>query len=1028
MNKVQFHRLHNPRNISMFMYCFLIFIMFSSHALEQDKNADDKNSKPNILVFMIDDLRPDLGSYGHAHAITPNIDKLANQGVSFNRAYAQQAICGPSRVSIMTGLRPETTGLYTIRRDGRLRPNQPNVVSLPQLFKANGYKTISIGKVYHSTTDDQENWSTHIKKLPNFYVDPEKQAVRYAYEAGNVEDDFYKDGKVARDADIALREHQNDPFLMFVGFSKPHLPFNAPKKYWDMYQRDQFTVPSRKTPDNMFRLALTKWNELRMYGGIPKEGYTDDELTKTLIHAYYATVSYMDAQVGKVLNTLDELGLRENTTVIFMSDHGYKLGEYGAWNKHTNMELDTRVPLIISQALEEPKRKSGVTSDALVEYVDIFPTIAETAGLPLPVLDGVSLKPLLEQPQIQLKQAAFSIFNRGRIMGVSVTDGFWRYTEWRDANSQAIKFVELYDHRDSQVVSENVAKQPQYEKVEIRLRNMLQQQFPLDGPSFYAPRNVINNTVSIKADLSNKDAHVGEMFDFFNVAVRTERGNPKSKPATYGRTPKVTTVRMLGGWYNQDLSGDTYRWDGKQYVYNFKAATQRIDRWLANDWDIFQIVLDNPPWAFQRGIKFVDKPDGKNYLSKDRVGVYGNGIPPNDAKAWSQYIVAFMEHLIDTYSKETVLQWRFRIGSEIDTRPQHWAGTREEFFAHYQNTVEAVKSVLPDAVVGAHFREASHKSKYIDYTGQSEDAYAPSFVNWAKKHNVPYDFLAISYYPHITHPHEMDMENVYTQQIAPIVEHPDYNQNASFEIHEFKFIVKMERAGFVSVGTSHNSAFFAMLSKMALQKNIRQIFQWGNAHGGYYNGEAMTQFALHGMLGSRIYTNTVTGSPLILDNNIDAIVTQHPDNHAIDVLAYNFNNKNLTYQSPESLSLSLNVKQAVGTSYQYRVAQLDRASNIEQVFTAESPKATIPVSAGGWLLPNTHPTAALNKRLNSQGLKQFNVFRSGFERKNQLVWSEWVDAETLPNKQSGSKIKINRVIPSFSVQKYEIKWLQAADL
>lgn len=451
-------------------------------------------SKPlNVLVFMIDDLRSDLGAYSHPHVLSPNIDKLASEGVKFTNAYAQQAICGPSRVSIMTGLRPETTGLYTIRRDGRLRPNQPDVVSMPQLFKQNGYQTISIGKVYHSVDDDQENWSTHIKKLKNFYAIPGNEEQRFAYEAGDVHDDFYKDGKVATDAIKTLNKLKDDKFLMFVGFSKPHLPFNAPKKYWDLYNRDQFEVPSRKKPADMYRLALTKWGELRMYGGIPKQGDTSDELTKTLIHAYYATVSYMDAQVGRVMKALDDLGLRENTMVVFTSDHGYKLGEYGAWNKHTNMELDTRVPLIVSRELSHHKRQIGVTSNAIVENIDIFPTIADAAGLPMPKVDGKSLLKVLDNPELPFKAAAYSLFNRGKIMGVTTTDGQWRYTEWRDAATQAIKFVELYDHRSSDIAIKNVSGHSEYQELERKLQKLLHNQFPLDAPSFYQKRHVKNN-------------------------------------------------------------------------------------------------------------------------------------------------------------------------------------------------------------------------------------------------------------------------------------------------------------------------------------------------------------------------------------------------------------------------------------------------------------------------------------------------------------------------------------------------------
>ncbi|WP_032096194.1 MULTISPECIES: sulfatase [unclassified Alteromonas] len=1004
-------------------YLTTLFLVFSGLLVSAMAYASQANKSPNIVVFLVDDLRPDLGAYGHTQVHSPNIDQLASEGVKFSRAYAQQAICGPSRVSIMTGLRPETTGLYTIRKDGRLRPNQPNVVSLPQLFKANGYKTISIGKVYHSTTDDAESWSTHIKKLDNFYAIDGNKEKRFAYEAGDVEDDFYKDGKVASDAIRALRDLKDDKFLMFVGLSKPHLPFNAPKRYWELYDRNELAVPSRNKPEDMYRLALTKWGELRMYGGIPKEGDVNDELTKTLRHGYFASVSYMDAQVGKVMQALSEMNLRENTMVVLMSDHGYKLGEYGAWNKHTNMELDTRVPLIISRELSYSRRVANQTSSALVENVDIFPTLVEAAGLTMPNVDGDSMLSLIDNPHQSFKPAAYSLFNRGKIMGVTVTDGDWRYTQWRDAATQEIQFTELYDHRVSDVARANESGKPSYQNIEEKLRELLHAKFSLSAPSFYQKREV-NNTqipITLMSDFTDTRGQIGDVYDFFDVAVRTERGSPKSKPATFGRKPKVNTVRMLGGWFNQDLAGDTYLWDGEKYVYNFEPAFERIDRWLKDDWDIFQIVLDNPPWAFQRGHKFVEEPDGKHYLLKDKIGVYGNGLPPYNAIAWNKYISAFITKLVERYGKERVLNWRFRVGSEIDTRPQHWAATREEFFDHYLNTVSAIKTTLPSAKVGVHFREASHKSRYVDYTGNKENAYAPHFVTWAKENNVPYDFLAISYYPHITHPHEMDMDEVYAKQIAPILEHADYNPAARFEIHEYKFIVKMKRAGFVSVATSHNSAFFAMLAKMMLTHNIKDVFQWGNFHEGSYSPEALTQLALFPMVGNRLYENSVSTKKTPQGNTVNGIFTERESDDGIDVLAFNFNNENMDALTPELLHLRVRVDKPSGTKYHYRVAQIDDETNIEQQFINDFPKAMLTEREGGWRKADAHSTASLRDALNEAGRKAFRVHKESYGKVTSLKWSDWMEGSTQENDRA-SIVSIDASIPSFSVQKYEMRW------
>ncbi|TBN02960.1 DUF229 domain-containing protein [Hyunsoonleella flava] len=451
-----------------------------------------QNEKPNILIFYVDDLRAELGCYGSETAITPNIDKLASEGVMFNKAYVQQAICAPSRMSTLTGLRPETLGIYSIFTP--LRKVHKDVVSMPQLFNKNGYKTVSIGKVYHHSSDDKKEWSIYHAKEANSYNDPKHKAILErlekegkkplkgpAYDMADVEDEAYKDGRAAKYAIEALQKLKDDKFLMFVGFSKPHLPFNAPKKYWDLHDRNSFKIPSRDKPEGVYRLALTNWGELKGYHGIPKEGDLDDELTRTLIHGYHASVSYVDAQVGKVMQTLDDLDLRKNTMVIFMSDHGYKIGEYGAWCKHSNMEIDTRVPLIISRETNFKKRKVGKTSNALVENVDLFPTLADLCGLEGPSFDGKSILPIINKPNKKGDAYATSLFSRGKkIMGVTATDGKWRYTEWRNSTTNEILQAELYEHKNSLLSFTNLSGDKKYAKTEAKLKALLEQQFPRD--------------------------------------------------------------------------------------------------------------------------------------------------------------------------------------------------------------------------------------------------------------------------------------------------------------------------------------------------------------------------------------------------------------------------------------------------------------------------------------------------------------------------------------------------------------------
>lgn len=462
-----------------------------------------QQNQPNVLVFYVDDLRAELGCYGSETAITPNIDKLASDGVMFNKAYTQQAICAPSRMSTLTGLRPETLGIYSIFTP--LRKVHKDVVSMPQLFNKNGYKTVSIGKVYHHGSDDKKEWSVYFQKEPNTYNDPKNIAIIEqlkkegknlkgpAFDYADVNDEAYKDGRAAKYAIETLEKLKDDKFLMFIGLSKPHLPFNAPKKYWDLYDKSRFEIPSREKPEGVYRLALTNWGELKGYHGIPKEGDLDDDLTRDLIHGYHASVSYIDAQIGKVMQTLDDLDLRKNTVIVFMSDHGYKIGEYGAWCKHSNMEIDTRVPLIISRETNYKKRKAGKTSDALVENVDLFSTLIDICGFEGIPSDGKSLVPVIDNPNQEWDPVATSVYARGKkFMGVTATDGQWRYTEWRDSKTHEILGTELYEHKDNLLSFENLSGNESYSEVESKMKKLLEIQFPSNGIPFLQndiPRN-----------------------------------------------------------------------------------------------------------------------------------------------------------------------------------------------------------------------------------------------------------------------------------------------------------------------------------------------------------------------------------------------------------------------------------------------------------------------------------------------------------------------------------------------------------
>ena len=449
----------------------------------------------NVLFIAVDDLRTELGCYGVKDVRSPNIDRLAARGLVFDRAYCQQAVCSPSRTSLLTGCRPDTTKVYDLQT--HFRKNLPDVVTLPQHFKNNGYFTRSVGKIFHGGLDDKVSWSEPPAKAyrPAYQLKENQELVtrkreatkekkfrtpsaRYnamtgpAYESADVPDNAYSDGAIADAAIQMLREAKDRSFFLAVGFLKPHLPFIAPKKYWDMYQRDAIPMaPNPFPPKDAPKMALANWGELRAYEDIPRVGPLTEEQARTLKEGYYACVSYMDAQLGRVLAELDRLGLRERTVIVLWGDHGWKLGEHGEWCKHTNFENDTHAPLICSA----PGRKGvGRHSRALVEFVDIYPSLCELAGLPLPShLEGTSFAPVLDSPDRPWKPAAFSQYPRGKVMGYSLRTDRYRFTRWLEKDGREVA-RELYDHQKDPQENENVAERSENKSLVDKLTRQSQ--------------------------------------------------------------------------------------------------------------------------------------------------------------------------------------------------------------------------------------------------------------------------------------------------------------------------------------------------------------------------------------------------------------------------------------------------------------------------------------------------------------------------------------------------------------------------
>lgn len=448
-------------------------------------------AKPNVLFVAVDDLRPDLGCYGSEWARTPNIDRLAARSTIFSRAYVAQAVCSPSRTAIMTGLRPDTTKVWDL--ETHFRAARPDCITLPQHFKENGYHCAALGKVYHSGYEDGRSWSephwyakgrsvdtdpadwtkkkilSHEVNVSEYGTAGTGKAKGAAFEVSAKGDDELPDGATAAEAVKRLHalKEKGKPFFLAVGFLKPHLPFVAPKKYWDLHDPEKIPPPViEHLPEGAPPFAGHDNGELHGYSGIPSGNPIPGELAKQLRHGYAACVSFTDAQIGRLLDALDREGLAGNTVVVLWGDHGWQLGDHGLWHKHTNFELAARAPLLISVP---GRSKAGVKCEAPVEFVDVYPTLADLCGLPEPAgLAGVSLKPFLDDPAAPALKPAMSQYPRSagkggaKLMGYSLRDARWRATFWRERSGGEIIATELYDETNDPAETVSLHARPEH--------------------------------------------------------------------------------------------------------------------------------------------------------------------------------------------------------------------------------------------------------------------------------------------------------------------------------------------------------------------------------------------------------------------------------------------------------------------------------------------------------------------------------------------------------------------------------------
>jgi iduronate 2-sulfatase len=450
-------------------------------AMAQQPGAAQQ-ARPNVLLIMSDDLNNDMSTYGHPIVQTPNLNRLASRGVRFDRAYNQFPLCSPSRVSLLTGLRPDTTKVHDLVTD--FRTVIPDVVTLPQMFRRNGYVAARVGKIYHygnpgqigtSGLDDQASWDMFVNprgidkdeeaQLTNFTPRRELGSA-LAYYASPAGDEAHTDGKVAAETIALLEKYKDRPFFIGAGFYRPHCPFIAPQKYFDMYPLDRIRAPAA-IGESMDQVPTAAWFTTPPHWEVSEAGQRES------IRAYYASITFLDANVGKVLDALDRLKLTDNTIVVFLSDHGYHLGDRGQWMKQTLFERSARTPLIMAGAGVSAR---GRSTSRVVEFLDVYPTLAALAGLTPPSgLHGRSLTPLLMDPQATWDHPALTQVRRGAednaFMGYSVRTENWRYTEW-DGGKRG---VELYNEVDDPDEMRNLAADPRHRNTVEEMQKLLHQ-------------------------------------------------------------------------------------------------------------------------------------------------------------------------------------------------------------------------------------------------------------------------------------------------------------------------------------------------------------------------------------------------------------------------------------------------------------------------------------------------------------------------------------------------------------------------
>lgn len=543
--------------------------------------AEKKAKAPNILFIAVDDLKPAMGCYGDELAITPNMDRLAGRGLLFENAYCQVAVCNPSRASLMTGQRPDNLGVWTLPI--HFRESKPFAVTMPQWFRKNGYTATSHGKIYHNPTPDPQSWSEPITKLPSLpfpYPEGTRDLISAAKKklpnndwrknnlrppctaAPDLADDKLLDGAQTNIAieDLRRLSKKEEPFFLAMGYIRPHLAFVAPKKYWDMYDAADMPVLNDAKPNaNTPQFTLHNNSEFSHYVDLidmPRPWDDEplpDEMARKMIHGYYACVSYVDAQIGRLLDALEEEGVAENTIIVLWSDHGYKLGNYRGWGKMTNYEIDTRVPLIISAPgmKSDSMPTAGKKTNEMAELLDLFPTLCDLTGISTPdFIDGKSLVPLLKDPTSAVHDGAISQYyrrnNGDELMGYTIRTKTHRMVDWRSFSTGETVAQELYDHNSDPKEKNNLASADTSTQLLEELSELLQKTHPRKELRMTPAIHSSPSPGRLNADITfeNQSESQISVIGISPKGARTKRGIKRVEPGE-----SVTIKARIGGVY-----------------------------------------------------------------------------------------------------------------------------------------------------------------------------------------------------------------------------------------------------------------------------------------------------------------------------------------------------------------------------------------------------------------------------------------------------------------------------------------------